>query len=449
VEKESFGRFGKSFQESLCQLILEDRPFADQITEVLEPSFLELRYLRVFIRRILSYRKEYSVHPTYKIMIPIIRSEFEEENPATKKQLRDFFARIYTCDIEGAGYIKKTSLEFCRKQVLKKAMLRSVDLLQKASFDEIALEINSALKLGSDTNFGYDYLKDFEKRFETKSRNPISTGFPELDSITEGGLGRGELGVVIAPTGSGKSMAMVHLGAQALKDGLNVIYYTLELADTTIARRFDSCLTGVPLNEVCAHKELIYENTTDLDGILIIKEYPTKSATTQTIKSHLEKLLNRDIKPNMIIVDYGDLLRPITVYREKRMNLESIYEELRGLAQEFACPLWTCSQTNRSGLNAEVITMESISEAFSKCFVADFIFSLSRTVEDKQNNTGRFFIAKNRNGPDGIVYPINMDTSIVKIEISNSQPTAISAKSHRDELREKYKKFKEIKKRKG
>ena len=119
----------------------------------------------------------------------------------------------------------------------------------------------------------------------------------------------------------------------------------------------------------------------------------------------------------MIIVDYADLLRPVVVRKEKREELGTIYEELRAISTEYGCPVWTASQTNRSGLNAEVITMEQISEAFNKCFVADFIFSVSRTIEDKQNNQGKIFIAKNRNGPDGMVYNIFMDTSNVKIRV--------------------------------
>jgi hypothetical protein len=122
-------------------------------------------------------------------------------------------------------------------------------------------------------------------------------------------------------------------------------------------------------------------------------------------------------------VDYGDLLKPVVIRKEKRNELESIYEELRGISNEFACPIWTASQTNRSGLNAEVITMEQISEAFNKCFVADFIMSVSRTIEDKQKNMGKIFIAKNRNGPDGMILcHIHMDTSNVKIKICQSSP---------------------------
>ena len=293
-----------------------------------------------------------------------------------------------------------------------------MELIKSSSFDEVSKVINDALKLGSDNSLGYDYLVDFEKRFVKRVRNPITTGWRDIDEISKGGLGKGELGVVVAPTGAGKSMVLVHLGAQALKEGKNVLHYTLELADTVVAGRYDSAITGVELKNLVVFKEKIYDELREIDGKLIIKEYPTRSASIQTIKNHVEKLKRRDFNPDMIIVDYGDLLKPENARKdEKRHQLETIYEELRGIAQICECPLWTASQTNRSGLNAEVITMESISEAFNKCFVADLIFTVSRTVEDKNTNTGRIFVAKNRNGPDGLVYPIFMDTSNVKIKV--------------------------------
>ena len=450
--KPSFSKFGKDFQESLCQMIMQDRPFADQIMEVLDISFLELHYLRVFVQKIFEYREEYGVHPTYKIMISIIRADIEEENVATQQQLRNYFARIHDAKVSGSDYIKATALDFCRKQKLKEAMIKSVPLLEKSSFDEIAKIINDAIKMGDPSDFGYDYLKDFEKRFELKARNPITTGWDQIDELCKGGLGKGELGVVIAPTGAGKSMALVHLGAHALKEKKTVVHYTLELADVVVASRYDSCLTKIPLSHLHSFKEEIYEQVQDIEGTLIVKEYPTKSASTRSLRTHLEKLQMRDIHPDMVIVDYGDLLRPISSKNEKRHELESIYEEMRGLAREFNCCLWTASQTNRSGLNAEVITMESISEAFNKCFVADFIFSLSRTVEDKQSNTGRIFIAKNRNGPDGLVFPISMHTANVQIEVlqpTGDEPRVMSSRDQGEILKEKYKKFRKKQKEKG
>ena len=451
MSNENFSRYGKDFQESLCHLVLVDRPFADQIFEVLDVNFLELKYLQVFVKRIMSYRDKYPEHPSEDRMKIIVRSELSDELEAVQKQVRDFFARIYRNEVEGSDYIKSTSLDFCRKQNLKKAMLKSVKLLENHSFDEISNVINQAIVLGSDSNFGHDYIKDFEQRFMFKSRDPVATGWPQIDKITKQGLGNGELGVVIAPTGAGKSMALVHLGAQALIAGKNVIYYTLELSDTVVGSRFDSCITNVPLDSLNSFKEEIHEKIQELEGKLIVKEHPTKSASPVTLKNHLEKVINRGFKPDVIIVDYADLLRPTSGLREKRHELETIYEQLRGLAQEFNCCLWTASQTNRSGLNAEVITMESISEAFNKCFVADFIFSISRTAEDKLASTGRIFVAKNRNGQDGLIFPIYMSTKNITIKVLESTGETIGevqkdAKKRQDaKLREKYDKFKKKK----
>ena len=240
-------------------------------------------------------------------------------------------------------------------------------------------------------------------------------------------------------------MVLTHLGAAAVKNGKSVVHYTLELMDTVIASRYDSCVTGIELNDLMDKKDEIYENIKDISGQLIVKEYPAKRATVKTLKNHLEKIVKKGNDIDMIIVDYADLLRPTVNYKEKRTELESIYEELRSLAHDFACPIWTASQTNRGGLDAEVITMSSISEAFSKCFVADFIFSVSRTMIDKAKNSGRIFVAKNRNGPDGIVFPIFMDTSAVKIKVMPENKSAMNgqmtmAKS-KQLIREKYKEY--------
>ena len=456
--KADFGRYGKSFQEGLVQLIFEDRPFADQITEVLNVEFLELEYLRVFVAKIVEYRTKYGKHPSTNAMISVIRTELDRESEVTQKQVRDYYARVHTNEMaDDIDYIKETSLDFCRKQKLKEAMMKSVNLLQTCSFDEISKVINDALKLGSENNFGYDFIADFEERYKPKFRLPVTTGWKEIDTITSGGLGRNELGVVIAPTGAGKSMALVHLGSQAIKEGKTVIHYTLELQDTVVACRYDSCITQYPLSDLTNFKDEIYEEIKDLDGTLIVKEYPTKSASTNTIKAHLARLIKRGITPGLIIVDYADLLRPVVVRKEKRTELESIYEELRGLSNEMNCPVWTASQTNRSGLNAEVVTMEQISEAFNKCFVADFICTLSRTIEDKQNNRAKMFIAKNRNGPDGIVYDLFMDTSSVNIKMLpkaivpagaatniSASPVVAGPKEQKEILKNKYDKFKKL-----
>ena len=415
---ETFMRFGKNFQEKLAQLMLEDRPFFDQITEVLDVNFFESKYVQVFAQTLIDYRNKYNTHPNAEMMITLLRTELNNHDTATATAVREFYARIHSSDgVEEAEYIKDKAIDFCRKQVLKGAMIKSAGLLRTSSFEQIEKLIKDALVLGTDNNFGHDFRKDLLKRFELVSRNPVSTGWSQMDEICKGGLGKSELGVVIAPTGAGKSMVLVHLASKALLEGKTVVYYTLELKDTVVGQRFDCCITNVPLQDHKSRQKEIVNKIKDLQGTLIIKEYPTKSASVQTLKNHIEKLRKRGIEPDMVLVDYADLLRPSRTTGEKRHELEETYEGLRGLAQTYEFPIWTASQTNRGGLNAEVITMEAISEAFNKCFVADFIFSLSRTVQDKQSNKGRLFIAKNRNGPDGLVFDAFVDWSDVSISI--------------------------------
>jgi hypothetical protein len=447
-EQVGFSRYGAKFQENLTRLILEDRGFADQISEVLDIKFLDLRYLQVFVKKIFEYKTKYGTHPSIDSMSILIKDGVADENELVSTQILEFFNLCRSGDdVEGKDHIKEVSLDFCKRQKLKEAMIKSIGLINNSNYGEISKLMEEALRLGSDNNFGYDYLVDFERRFQVKARNPVTTGWKTVDDICRGGLGNGELGVVVAPTGAGKSMALVHLGAQAVKAGKTVVHYTLELQDTVVAIRYDSCITGIKLNKIFSNKEQVYDIVSQVPGKLIVKEYPTKTASTNTIKTHLETLRRRNIDVDMVIVDYGDLLRPVSALREKRNELESIYEELRAIAQINECPVWTASQTNRSGLNAEVITMESISEAFNKCFVADFIFTISRTIEDKANNEGRIFIAKNRNGADGLVYPIFMDTSNVKIDVLTQAPLTIgsvvmkTAKEQQQSLKDKYKSF--------
>ena len=226
-KEQDFSQYGRAFQEILAQLIYEDRPFSDQFEEVLDINFFELKYLRTFVNMVYSYKNKYQSHPTKDIISSLIRTEISEESEVVQKQIRDFFVRIANKNVEVAEYVKDTSLDFCKKQKLKEAMLESVKLLQTSSFEEISKVIDNALRLGSDNNFGHDYKKDFETRYQVKSRNPVSTNWKIIDKICKNGLGKGELGVVIAPTGAGKSMALVHLGAAALKAGKNVVHYTL------------------------------------------------------------------------------------------------------------------------------------------------------------------------------------------------------------------------------
>jgi len=186
-------------------------------------------------------------------------------------------------------YVKDMSLDFCKKRKMYSAMRDSLNLLEKKSYVEIKTLIEEALRLGDDKNMGHEYLKDFEDRYVESPRFAIPTGWPVLDNIIDGGHGAGELGVVIAPTGAGKSQVLVNIGASALKSGKNVVHYTMELSDRVIGKRYDACISGFQINELPIYKEEVKEQISKVSGNLVIKYYPMNKITVQTISNHLER----------------------------------------------------------------------------------------------------------------------------------------------------------------
>ncbi len=252
----------------------------------------------------------------------------------------------------------------------------------------------------------------------------METPWPLINKLLCGGLGQGDLGLIAGGPGGGKSWALIALGAQAVKLGFTVIHYTLELSEKYVGRRYDACFTEIPVGDVMDNKDIVKERVENLRGGLYIREYPAGQATVNTLHAHLEKCIQQNIEPDLIIVDYADLLTSKSS-KEKRDKLDDIYTSLRGLASELKLPIWTASQVNRSGAREEIIQGDRMAESYSKMMITDFAMSLSRSAEDKENGTGRWHIMKNRYGADGITYDSLMDTSIGKIEINmrgNNRP---------------------------
>ena len=295
----------------------------------------------------------------------------------------------------------------------------SVELLKIGKYDEIKANIDNAMKAGTDRNIGHEYIDQVEERYQANIRHTSPTPWDVVNEIMDGGLGRGELGVFVAPAGIGKSMALVSIAAAAVEKGLNVVYYTLELAEGYVGSRFDSYYTNIPSQDLKFHMEDVKEAVGKLKGNLIIKYYPTKTASVGTLTAHLEKCVMQGFQPDIVLVDYADLLKETNVNNNKRHDqaLGSIYEELRGLAGTYGFPIWTASQANRSALEDDIIGAEKIAESYSKVMIADFVVSLSRKTTDKLSGTGRWHVIKNRFGPDGLTFPSKLNMSVCKIQI--------------------------------
>ena len=405
--------FGYSFQIKLIALLLKDRLFLQQISDLLDSSYFESEANIVILDMIKDYFKEYNSTPTIDAMkIKIIEIENDLLKKTVAENIKSAFQQMEAEDLE---FVKEKAIEFCKNQEIKKAIVESVELLNRGDYDAIKSKIDAALRAGIEKDVGHEYNIHIDDRYLESVRSTVKTGWDSIDDLMDGGLGSGELGVMVAPAGIGKSWALVNVGASAIKAGLNVIHYTLELNAAYVGLRYDAVFTGIPAQELKYSIDEVKRKVGNLNGDLIVKYYPTKAATVNTIASHIQRCTALGKKPDLVIVDYADLLRGHG--KEIRHELGNIYEDLRGVAGEYQIPVWTASQANRSALEQDIIGAEKIAESYAKIMVADFVLSLSRKIEDKLANTGRWHVIKNRFGPDGITFPSKMNASNGQIDI--------------------------------
>jgi len=413
---DTLQRYGQSFQSKVVSALLTDNKFLDTISEITTAKFFESDANKWIISEILDYHEEYKKPPTPDVF----KSQLSKvDNDILKKTVVDQLKHVYTqvgnVDLD---YIKNEFRSFCINQNLKNVILQSVDLLQAGSYDRIKDLVDGAMKVGHETNLGMDYIEDFDLRTEDLQRSTVPTKWDPINDLMDGGLGPGELGVVVAPSGVGKTWILTAIGAEAVRRGLSVVHYTMELSEHYVGARYDTVFTQIPSADLKDKKEVVKSKIKGLRGKLLIKYFPPKGVTVKKLQQHIEKMTTMGNKPDVIIVDYADLLlsrsnKSDSTYQEQG----GVYIDLRGMSGELEIPVWTASQTNRSAIDSEVIEADKIADSYAKVMNADFIMSWSRKSKDKLNNTARAHIMKNRFGQDGITFPCKMDTNTGYIEV--------------------------------
>ena len=442
TDVDSFKSFGANFQNCVLQAALIDRDFFEKSFEILKEEYFTSDSHKTVWLEIRKLFNKYNAPPTYETLKTEISQYPEGElKESTINVLLDIETKVNRQEIE---YAKDKSLEFCKNQSMKGAILQSVELLKEGKFEEIQKTIEDSLKISTEQNMGHDYFDSFKSRQQVHSRVTVPTGFPLLDAneVLDGGLGNGELGVVMAPTGGGKSFFLVNLGYGALAAGKNVVHYTFELSENHVGNRYDSRITGIPTKELRSRMVEAEAQLVRFDGgQLFIKEYPPKVATINTIKFHMGRLLSNGFSPDLIIIDYGDLMRSRRGYDQKRFELESIFEDLRALSMEMKVPIWTATQSNREGFNDDVITIDKVGEAINKAMVVDFFGTFSQR---------KFHIGKNRMGQANVNYNIDMEPARAFIDLNENMPSGISIGDKvnnllngGDKMRSLYRDFKE------
>jgi hypothetical protein len=339
------------------------------------------------------------------------------DNEVLQLSIKEQLKEAYRASDDDLAYVEEEFSNFCKNQQLKKALLTSVDLLNAGDYDSIRSLVDNALKAGGDKNLGLEYSKDIESRYREEHRIAVPTPWPLFNDLMQGGLGEGDFGLIFGNPGGGKSWTLIALGAYAVQQGFNVIHYTLELGEDYVGRRYDACFTNIPVNTILQHKEAVEKEIIELPGNLVIKEYSPGKASISTLESHIQKCIDLDFKPDLIIIDYVDLLRSKRSKGDRKEEIDDIYVSTKGLAREIKVPIWSVSQVNRAGAKDDIIEGDKAAGSYDKIMITDVAISLSRKKEDKVAGTGRFHIMKNRYGIDGMTFGAKIDTSTGHFEI--------------------------------
>ena len=414
---DNLKKFGSEFQIKCISGLVSDKTFIERISDILEPDSFETDAHKFIVKETISYFLQYKDLPTlavFKVKVDGIENDLLKQSVV--EQLRLVYQKISDTDLK---YIKEQFLEFCKNQKIKNAIMESVDHLKSGQYDKIKHVVDIAMKAGMERNIGHEYMVDIEQRMSQMARKTVKTNWTEIDTLMDGGLAGGELGIITACAGSGKSWVLAKMGAEAMRQGKNVLHYTLELNENYVGLRYDACFTGIDFQNIRNNIDIVKKKIAEVPGKLIIKYYPIKTVSAHSLKLHAERIQTLGTKVDMIIVDYADILRPSQSERNSNSYSEAggIYEELRGVAGELQVPIWSASQSNRAAMDEDIIQANNISDSYRKIMTADFVISLSRKMSDKQANTARFHVIKNRFGPDGVTFPARMNAGCGDIRI--------------------------------
>ena len=410
----TINQYGHEFQIKVLSSLLTHKEFLINIHDIISPEYFENPAQKWAIKEILNYYDKYHTTPSLDILKVLLQ---KVDNDVLQISIKEQLKEAYVTSDEDLEYVQEEFTNFCRNQQLKKALMSSVDLLKGGDFDGIRFLIDNALKAGEDKNLGHEYNKDIEERYRENSRETVPTPWERINGLLQKGLGNGDFGLIFGSPGGGKSWSLVSLGGHAVRLGYNVLHYTLELGEDYVGKRYDAFFTKIPVDKIDSFKSKVEEIIPQLPGQLVIKEFPTGRATISTIESHISKCSGMGIKPDLIIIDYVDLLSSRRKNRERKDEIDDIYTSTKGLARQLDIPIWSVSQVNRAGAHDKIIEGDKAAGSYDKMMISDFAMSLSRKKEDKVNNTGRFHIMKNRYGMDGLTFSVTADTSTGHFEV--------------------------------
>lgn len=443
MNEKNFGYLGSKFQQGLLKTIIEDKKFAVVIIDVIKSSYFDGPYFKYLMENIKELYDQYKIVPNYDTLQQKIMSE--SQSTSGKIHL-DTLDEIKKLELDDNRYIKDTSLNFCRQQVLKKALKDSDDIIQNGAFEEynkIQSLITSALQVGANTDDISEIGENIRESLQNDARIPFPTGINGIDDLLKGGLARGELGIVLAPTGIGKTTVLTKFSNSAYNYGGSVLHIFFEDNPNVIRRKHYTIWTGIAPDDQHTNADIVFDQVTEITSnrsnrLYLLKLSPF-GVSVSDIRSKIRKLESEGHGIDLLVLDYVDCISlEKSIDGEEWKGEGTIMRSLESLCDEFNIAIWTATQGNRESIKSEVVTTDQMGGSIKKAQIGHVVLSIAKTLQQKENNLATITLLKSRIGKDGIVFSnCKFDNELLEFD-TESQNTLLGHEEERAEARQQH-----------
>jgi replicative DNA helicase len=438
MSNRNFEYLGNTFQIQLINQIILHKEFAHSIIDVIEPSHFENKYFKTIIQLLKEYYVKYDCSPSFETLYQVVKSEFPQE--IMLKVLNDTIKQVQDSPIDGGDFVQDKALKFCKQQELQKAIVRSQKILDSGEFENYEkLEelFRAAIQIGENNNKVEDVFTNLDDVLDEDFRHPIPMGISGIDKLLKGGLAKGEIGVILAPTGVGKTTVLSKIANSAFNHGYNVLQLFFEDNPKVIQRKHFTMWTGIVPDELPLHREEVLEKARqvkeEMTNRLYLKKLPSDTHTMTQIKNMIRKMIADGHKIDMILVDYIDCIVPDKNLGDEWKSEGSVMRGFEALCHELSVVGWTATQGNRSSISSEVVTNDQMGGSIKKAQVGHVIISIAKTLQQKEMNLATIAITKSRVGKDGVIFEnCKFNNELLEID-TDSSVTFLGFEEKRDD----------------
>jgi len=442
---KNFEYLGSSFQLQLLNEIIEDKDFSRSIIDVIEVDYFENKYFKLIIQMIKEYYSKYEHTPTFDTLEQITKSELQQEKAS--KIVIDTLNKIKSSPAEGGDFVQEKAMKFCKQQELQKVMNKAQKIIDGGEFenyDKVEQLVRTALQVGEREDGMSDVFFNLEGVLDDDYRHPIPMGIPGIDRCLKGGLAKGEIGVVLAPTGVGKSTLLTKIANHAFNLGNNVLQIFFEDNPKIIQRKHITLWTKIHPDELSNKKDEVIlkvnEVKSTMQNKLILKKLPSDTMTMLQIKNQVRKMIADGVKIDMVLLDYIDCVLPVNSLADEWKSEGSVMRAFEAMCHELNLVGWTATQGNRSSISSEVVTTDQMGGSIKKAQVGHVIISVAKSLQQKEMKLATIAITKSRIGDDGIVFEnCKFDNGMLEIDTESSVTFLGLEEQHEERNRQRIK----------